>query len=327
MEWNQNLRAHALFPTLTELYLADGEANRIASDGTRVAKRSVLRLLQAFAPDKRANEFTEDDLVAFLGSRSLAPTALRKYRNDIQSFFAWASFRGFVVPSPAEHLDRLIRPKKIPTKVHRWLSRLEVERLLATCSGEEAVRDHRDHVLLKLAVLTGLRKFELIGLRWSDIDFNGGGIYVLGKGGKPAVVGMPSPLEVVLQRWRERYAKAVGHPVGVEPVLVGCRVIGGAGGHSVRHVVARWGVKPSLRTVDIAVRERGERAGVPQLAPHDLRRTFAGLLEEAGTPLLDISKALRHENVATTSTYLGHNVHNARGPPSAAWPKASRSPS
>ena len=55
-----------------------------------------------------------------------------------------------------------------------------------------------------------------------------------------------------------------------------------------------------------AVRQTGLRHGV-KLRPHDLRRSFASILEAQGVPLNDISLAMRHENVATTSRYLDRN--------------------
>ena len=52
------------------------------------------------------------------------------------------------------------------------------------------------------------------------------------------------------------------------------------------------------------VRKLGRRIGLPELAPHDLRRTYAQLGYEAGVPITQISVSLGHANVATTQRYL-----------------------
>jgi integrase len=52
------------------------------------------------------------------------------------------------------------------------------------------------------------------------------------------------------------------------------------------------------------VRKYGGMIGLPELAPHDLRRTFAQLGYEAGVPITQISVLLGHSNVATTQKYL-----------------------
>jgi integrase len=56
------------------------------------------------------------------------------------------------------------------------------------------------------------------------------------------------------------------------------------------------------------VRKYGEMIGIPELAPHDLRRTFAQLGYEAGVPITQISVLLGHSSVATTQKYLNLNL-------------------
>lgn len=52
------------------------------------------------------------------------------------------------------------------------------------------------------------------------------------------------------------------------------------------------------------INKYGCKIGVPQLAPHDLRRTYAQLGYEAGVPITQISTLLGHANIATTQKYL-----------------------
>ena len=55
------------------------------------------------------------------------------------------------------------------------------------------------------------------------------------------------------------------------------------------------------------MRKYGRRIGKPELAPHDLRRTYAQLGYAAGVPITQISVLLGHESVATTQKYLDLN--------------------
>jgi integrase len=72
-----------------------------------------------------------------------------------------------------------------------------------------------------------------------------------------------------------------------------------------RELVVSWrrGV-----TAGVTVRERialrAQAAGIDHLRPHDLRRSFAGMLEDADTDMRDIQAALGHEQLATTERYL-----------------------
>ena len=60
-----------------------------------------------------------------------------------------------------------------------------------------------------------------------------------------------------------------------------------------------------------AVRRAGDRAGISELRPHDLRRSLAGMLDARGVPLDQIQKVLRHSSVATTQRYLADNPAKA----------------
>ena len=62
------------------------------------------------------------------------------------------------------------------------------------------------------------------------------------------------------------------------------------------------------------VREYGVRLGVPSLAPHDCRRTFARLTKDAGADLNQIQFNMGHESVSTTQRYIGDNIDLVHAP-------------
>lgn len=53
------------------------------------------------------------------------------------------------------------------------------------------------------------------------------------------------------------------------------------------------------------VRHFGREIGVPNLAPHDLRRTFAKLAHKGRSGLEQIQLSLGHASITTTERYLG----------------------
>jgi len=57
----------------------------------------------------------------------------------------------------------------------------------------------------------------------------------------------------------------------------------------------------------------GQRIGVPHLAPHDLRRTFAKLAHKGRAALEQIRLSLGHASIVTTERYLGvrQDLHDA----------------
>ena len=54
-----------------------------------------------------------------------------------------------------------------------------------------------------------------------------------------------------------------------------------------------------------AVHKYGRRIGMPELAPHDLRRTFAKLAHKGRAALEQIQLSLGHASIVTTEKYLG----------------------
>src|SRR5690606_15074139 len=55
------------------------------------------------------------------------------------------------------------------------------------------------------------------------------------------------------------------------------------------------------------VRGCGERVGIKNFAPHDMRRSLAGVLQKKGVALDQIQSVLDHSNIGTTNTYLDKN--------------------
>jgi integrase/recombinase XerD len=80
----------------------------------------------------------------------------------------------------------------------------------------------------------------------------------------------------------------------------------GREGHIVRSLGMAQDLGENLSTVAIfkIVRKHGAMIGLPELAAHDLRRTYAQLGFDAGVPITQVSKLLGHSSVETTQRYL-----------------------
>jgi site-specific recombinase XerD len=107
---------------------------------------------------------------------------------------------------------------------------------------------------------------------------------VRGKGAKDRVVPISDNLAEGLAAWKETVGGGlVARSLGMSKIL----------GESLS----------AIGVFDI-VQKHGEAIGRSELAPHDLRRTFAQLAYQAGVPITQISTLLGHANVATTQRYL-----------------------
>lgn len=181
------------------------------------------------------------------------------------------------------------------TKAHTWLSQAQVKEITGLCGND--VIGLRDWVVLGLLLGAGLRRDELATLTFDAIKqqpTKGGKLrtvlQVTGKGNKTRVIPVNKLLAERLKEWREIVTK----------------------GYIARSVTKGKDKKigNSLSAIGIfkLVNAYGQQIGKPELAPHDLRRTFAQLGYEAGVPLTQLQTLLGHESIATTQKYLDLNL-------------------
>jgi integrase len=179
-------------------------------------------------------------------------------------------------------------------KTHTWLSQAQVRAMYqATGAGIEG---ERDRVALGLLVAAGLRREEAVTLTFDDIklqpfkDKKGEAkmrtvLAVTGKGAKDRPVPISDHLANLIDTWGRRV---------------------GATGPIIRSLGRNREPGESMSAVALfkLVRRYGRAIGKPDLAAHDLRRTFAQQGLEAGIPLTQISILLGHSSLDTTRKYL-----------------------
>lgn len=151
----------------------------------------------------------------------------------------------------------------------------EAGRLLETCSP---------HVfpIVLCALETGMRRGEILGLRWEDVDLERRILYVgETKTGIPRHVPISSRLAEVL-RYR------AGNGLG-EYVFAGAPGIGKRG-------------RP-FHDVRTAFENACRRAGIAGFRFHDLRHTAASHMVMAGVPIKVVGEILGHATVSMTERY------------------------
>ena len=172
----------------------------------------------------------------------------------------------------------------------------------------DAAAGHRLEALYVLAVTTGMRQGELLGLRWRDVDVDGASLQVRGSmqatpeglrimepktaGSRRRVALSKQPIDA-LRRHRvaqadERLRLGVSGE-GVELVFAT------EAGRPITASILRRSFEPLLR-----------RAGLPRMRFHDLRHTSATLLLGRGVHPKVVSEMLGHTRISTTLDLYSH---------------------
>jgi integrase len=138
--------------------------------------------------------------------RALSATSVRLVRKVLSMACADAVDRGFLADNPVRQTEA---PTAAPAGTVSWTTD-EVQRFLA------ASVDHRLGSAFHLAVVAGLRRGELLGLRWSDLDLDAGRLRVVQQ---LMVEGGRARLKPV----RDRDRRTVVLPVSMMPMLVELR--------------------------------------------------------------------------------------------------------
>ena len=184
--------------------------------------------------------------------------------------------------------------KKIPT----WLSLAERDEIYQACYIRKTGKDEdpiialRDRVLLGIAFETGMRRAEICAIKFSDLKMvptKSGRkrpvFEIIGKGDKARQVAIRDSLAVLIDEWRQVVKD----------------------GKIARSISFKGVIKDSMTPLNLfksVVEKRAALVKIPNLKPHDCRRTFAQIHREAGTPIENISLLLGHSSLDTTMIYL-----------------------
>ncbi|MBO0997210.1 site-specific integrase [Bacillus sp. SD075] len=231
----------------------------------------------------------------------LADASIKRIFNIVNVCLNDAVNFGDLPSNPAKKVEK---PKVLPKEMKIWTVD-QIQRFLK-CSNY-----HRMYCIFHLAIMTGLRKGEILGLLWKNVDLEKQVLYVnqtletdgktfktgaKTKSGVRSVTISPSTKEVLLKHKeqqnaeREYFASEYG-----DLDLVICAENG-----------APYHPRNLTRTFNILTK----KAELPHIRFHDLRHTHAALMIAQNEPMKLIAERLGHSKITTTMDTYGHLFPN-----------------
>jgi integrase len=256
--------------------------------------RSSAKTLRERFGDRLLTDISTDDVNAFrehLLDRKLSARTTNKTLTLLHGVFKLGMERGTVATNPVAVARKAKEGKK---KLGQYLQASEVLALA------EKAPTTQEAVLYEVAAWTGLRWGELRALRWGDVRFPDGYVYVCRnwpvhgsegdtKSGKPRSVPLWDQAAMPLARLRDRehftsdddyvFCNDVGEPLGYD-----------------------WTTRRFKAARD-AAGLTSPRAGDETLTFHDLRHSYGTLAAAIYKDLRQVQEYMGHASITTTEIY------------------------
>jgi site-specific recombinase XerD len=234
-----------------------------------------------------------------LEARGLGSVSINVRITAVRKLAVEAADNGLLAPDLAAGIARIKGVRSQGVRVANWLSLLQAQTLLNT-PDVRTKKGLRDRAMFATLLGCGLRRSEVAALtmkhvqqrdnRWCIVD-------LIGKHGRVRTIPMPAWVKNAVDAWTSAAGVTEGHLF--RPVKRDDQV---------------YGQRMSEKVVWQLLQPYALAAGVPGIAPHDLRRSCAKMCRAAGGELEQIQLLLGHSSVQTTERYLGTQQDLAHAP-------------
>jgi len=242
-------------------------------------------------------------LYASLTLEGLAPRTTRMVHTALHRALGQAKVWNLISNNAAE----LARPPKAPDRETSMLQPDQAAVLLERLRGKPL------YLLASLALGTGMRRNEMLGLRWQDVNLDAGRLTIEQALEQTATHGirtkapktrhgrrtisLPAHLVAELrQHWREQQEQRLGMGLGKAPEASPVFATVDGGHLSPNAITKAWPVAMTA-------------IGMPAITLHSLRHTHASMLIASGLDILTISRRLGHSSPTITLSVYGHLIH------------------
>lgn len=214
------------------------------------------------------------------------------YHKSLIVFFRWCVKEGYMSFNPVGDIEVPKLEKRLPNR----LTKHDAMRILEVVDNypyDNNFLRHRNFAIFATFIMAGVRKKELLNLKYTDVELENLSIFIRqGKGSKDRVIPINYRLAEALNKYLEErrrlnktcpeffasytYDKGFTHS-GLVRVL--------------RKIIHASGIKFNI---------------------HKLRHTFATLMLEGGCDIYSLAKMMGHSDIKTTTIYLAANVEHLR---------------
>lgn len=240
-------------------------------------------------------DITQADIQAYFNKYNyLAENNLKRHRMILHNIFEKAIYNDLCRKNPVVGITYLSTKEKT---VRHAYTMAQMERLI------EYAKSQHNGAMIVIMLNTGIRRGELLGLKWIDIDWERKSVHirrsVTPDTAEPEDGDVKSdssyreiPVSDEFLEWLKKLPRKNNYVIPGKTVY-GYMSIDGFEGRYKRFM-----------------EKASNDLGIPYLVPHELRHTFGTVLRERGVDLYTISHVMGHGDVVVTDKIYVHNDYN-----------------
>jgi len=252
--------------------------------------------------DSIDGDLVRDWMVEQMEQGESARTICKKL-SALKTFYRYLLGRGMVKTDPVHSLQGPKKEKTLPTYVRE----ADMDKLLDSNQFDQAPDGERDRLILLILYSTGVRRSELYGLNWADVDFDSHQLKVTGKRNKQRIVPFGDELKQALLDYRQTLEQLPKGSVRTKALLVDRKT------------------GDRLSSAKIYETVRNYLSQIPTLkkrSPHVLRHSFATAMLNHDANLQAVKELLGHESLSTTEIYTHTSFEELKRMYNQAHPRA-----
>lgn len=238
-------------------------------------------------------------LIAELHRRGQSGRSLARLLSSLRGLYRYLNRQGLCSHDPAAGVSAPKGERRLPRV-------LDTDRAMQLLDGavEDDFLGRRDQAMLELFYSSGLRLSELVGLDLPQLDLSDALVRVLGKGNKTRVLPVGRKAREALALWLP--LRGLANPP--DQALF----------------ISRQGKRLSPRSVQLRLKQAGNRELGQHLHPHMLRHSFASHMLESSQDLRAVQELLGHADIGTTQIYTHLDFQHLAKVYDSAHPRAKR---
>lgn len=264
--------------------------NSLTSDHSKRAYSKALTDFFTWREQNGNPPLTKATVQEYRATLTGSPASINLKMSAIRKLATEAADNGLIEQQIANGVSRVHGVTSHGVRAGNWLTKAQAQQIL-TAPDIETLKGLRDRAILAVMIGGGLRRSEVANMTFDHIRQRDGRWVIVdmtGKGNRVRSVPIPSWVKLAIDEWT--------NTAGTTSGLVFQSI------HKGGFIKHESMTPQAIRDV---VKYYGEEIGLPELAAHDLRRTFAKLAHKGGAGLDQIQLTLGHASIKTTEKYLG----------------------